>query len=273
MRVHDVADAAPIGAGLNPAHVDVVDLDVGEAPAELFVDRGIGRPRHLDLGDARLHGLQRGIAADFADPNSLTDEGNLLLRLDQTLAHGVVGHVGELEAAEGAIDHRLECDGDRIFLVAETAARDPVIAQHLAEEPHIVFERAHLPVVEEADVLVVAAVLGPDILDEGDDQRGLAVPRDHGGVQPAEGRAEEAGVVEDVVKAGQDHGIERALVHQVAACVQIAQATLHLADGPNLLRGDPLCVGHGASLHIAVVLRNGSRHSTRWQRPPIAPSD
>ena len=102
MRVHDVADAAPIGAGLNPAHVDVVDLDVGEAPAELVLDRGIGRPRHLDLGHARLHGLQRGVAADLANLDALPDEGDLLLRLDQSLAHGVVGHVGELEAAERA---------------------------------------------------------------------------------------------------------------------------------------------------------------------------
>ena len=168
------------------------------------------------------------------------------------------------------IDHRLEGDRHGIFLVAETAARDPVVAQHLAEEPHVVFERAHLPVMEEADVLVVAAVLGPQILDEGDDQRGLAVPRDHRRVQPAEGRAEEPGVVEDVVEAGQDHGVEGSLVHQR---VQTAQAALHFADAPDLLRGDPLRVAHGASLRIVIVLGNGSRHSTRCQGPPIAPSD
>ena len=104
MRVHDVADAAPIGPGLNPAHVEVVDLDVGEAPAELVVDRGVGGARHLDLGHAELQGLQRSVAADLADLNTLADEGDLLLRLDQALAHGVVGHVGEFEAAERAVD-------------------------------------------------------------------------------------------------------------------------------------------------------------------------
>ena len=172
------------------------------------LDRDIGRPRHLDLGHARFQRLQRGVAADLADLDALADEGDLLLRLHQPLAHGVVGHVGEFEAAEHAVDQRLEADRHRVLLVAQAAARDSVVAQHLAEEAHVVFERAHLPVVEGADVLEVAAVAGPDILDERDDQRRLAFPRDDCRVQPAERRTEEAGVVEDVVKAGQDNGVE-----------------------------------------------------------------
>ena len=105
-----MADAAPVGPALDPAHVEVVDLDIGEAPAELILDRDGGRPRHLDLGHAGLECRQSRVAAHLADLNTLPNEGDLLLRLDQALAHGVVGHVGKLETAERAVDHCLETD-------------------------------------------------------------------------------------------------------------------------------------------------------------------
>jgi len=67
VRVHDVADAAPVGSGLDPAHVEVVDLDVGEAPAKLVLDRDVGGPRHLHLGHAGAQRLQRRVAEQKED--------------------------------------------------------------------------------------------------------------------------------------------------------------------------------------------------------------
>ena len=54
VSVHDVADAAAVGPALNPGHVHVVDLDVGEALAQLVLDGAVRGARDLDLGDAGL---------------------------------------------------------------------------------------------------------------------------------------------------------------------------------------------------------------------------